>query len=71
MSTTFYVNVSTLTYLKDPLKTFASALFLSFDQNTGQKKHQDSLTQQPATSNKEGSNGHKTTPFSSVWGVLI
>jgi hypothetical protein len=64
MSTTFYVNVSTLTYLnvKDRRKHL---LLPCFDQNTA-RSHQDPLTQQQG-----GKFGHKTTPFSSVWGVLI
>jgi hypothetical protein len=63
MSTTLHANVSTLTYLKDPLKTFTFALFWS------QIPPKTTKIRQPST--KEESFGHKTTQFSSVWGVVI
>jgi hypothetical protein len=43
MSTAFYVNMSTLTYLTDPLKTLAFALFWP---QIPPQNHLDSLTQQ-------------------------
>jgi hypothetical protein len=63
MSTTFHANVSTLTYLTDPLNTLTFALFWP------QIPPKTTKIREPST--KEESFGHKTTPFSSVWGVLI